>query len=430
MSTTLSRRTVLKLAGAAGLALTGLDVTHARQSTAMTRPRQWRVTGQTAPSLVCFDTALRGFMQARNISCGGLAVTRNGRLMLARGYTWSSDSNLLVQPQTLFRIASITKPFTAAATMRLVQDGRLRLDQRLTDLITLTPPPGETADPRLADITVLRLLQHLGGWDSSVSGDPMFADAIIAEFLGIGLPIQIPHIITAATSLTLDHAPGTAYIYSNYGYCLLGRIIEAVSHQPYQTFVQQQVLAPLGIRHMHVGRSLLAFRDPNEVPYVSQFSDPTVFDNSGTLVPEPYGSFNLENLDSVGAWVGSPVELAHFAATFDNPNTSPILTPASIAQTFAVPEIGPQPDGAYYGCGWGVRPTSNGRITWHTGSLPGTHTMVLRRDDGVNWAVLFNQRDDPSGSSYDDIGPLLDQTASSVSFWPSYDLFRTYFPES
>src|SRR5690242_5293446 len=185
MSTTLSRRTVLKLAGAAGLALTGLDLTHAKQSINLLRPRQWRVTGQTAPSLICFDIAVRDFMQARNISCGELAVTRNGRLMLARGYTWSSDSNLLVQPQSLFRIASLTKSFTAAAIMRLVQDGRLRLDQRLTDLITLTPPPGETADPRLADITVLRLLQHLGGWDSTIEGDPMFADDVIAGFLGI-----------------------------------------------------------------------------------------------------------------------------------------------------------------------------------------------------------------------------------------------------
>jgi CubicO group peptidase (beta-lactamase class C family) len=430
MSTPLSRRTVLKLTGAAGLALTGLDVTHANQSIddLLLIPR-WTVTGQNVLSLASFDTTMRSFMQSLNISCGALAVTRNSRLVLAHGYTWSANPNLQVQPQSLFRIASISKSLTSAAIMRLVESGRLRLDQRLTDLLRLTPLPGLTADPRLSDITVLRLLQHLGGWDRSISGDPMFNDALIARLLKVGLPIQIPHIITYGTSQPLVYAPGTTYAYSNYGYCLLGRIIEAVSGQPYQTYIQQQILAPLGIRRTHLGHSLPAFRDPNEVPYVSLVSGPTVYDNSGTIVPLSDGGFNLENLDSAGGWLTSAIELVRFGASFDNPTASPILSAESIAQTFAVPEIGANPDGWYYGCGWGVRPTADGLITWNTGGLPGTHSQLMRRPDGVNWAVIFNQRDDASGLLYDLIGVMLEQTANSITSWPTHDLFGGYFPE-
>src|SRR5258706_4858285 len=116
---TLSRRKFLQLAAAttasvAGYMLPGLPI-RAHQN-----PRQWRTTGTDVPDLVSFDKIMQKFMQERNIPGGALAVTRQGRLVFARGYNWSDDDNETVEPTSLFRIASLTKPFTSAAVMVLV----------------------------------------------------------------------------------------------------------------------------------------------------------------------------------------------------------------------------------------------------------------------------------------------------------------------
>jgi hypothetical protein len=81
----------------------------------------------------------------------------------------------------------------------------------------------------------------------------------------------------------------------------------------------------------------------------------------------------------------------------------------------------------YYGCGWSVRDWGSGvRNTWHDGSLSGTHALLVRRWDGVNYCVLFNQRDDASGLPYWEIDPLLYNTADKISTWPDHDLFDDY----
>jgi CubicO group peptidase (beta-lactamase class C family) len=425
-----TRRDFGRLAGLTGLGaaapavLAGCAterVEAARAGAAATR--LWRVSGAAGSGLTGFDSTMKNFMQARGISCGALAVVRKGRLVLAKGYTWSDNTSLSVQPTSLFRIASLSKPITATAVLRLVQDGRLKLTDRVTTLLGLTPPPGKTADPRLANVTVLRLLQHLGGWDSGVSGDPMFKDLTIAAQLGVPLPVGRPSIMKYATGRPLDHAPGSAYAYSNYGYLLLGRIIEKITGLSYATYVQQKVLTPLSITRPRLGKTLT--KASVEVPYYSQYTGKTVFDASGKTVPGPYGAFNLENMDAHGGWLASAVDLTRFAKIYDA--TTSVLNGTSVARAFAQPETGIQSGGWYYGCGWQVRPVTGGRNTWHTGSLPGTSTLLVRRFDGLTWAALFDQRDDPSGLSYGDIDPLLHKAADAVTTWPTGDLSSRYF---
>ena len=82
--------------------------------------------GSLSPALRAFDDTVQTFMQARNITSRALAVTCNGQLMLARGYTWFVDSTEIVNPTSRFRIASVTKPFTSATVMTLVQANKLR----------------------------------------------------------------------------------------------------------------------------------------------------------------------------------------------------------------------------------------------------------------------------------------------------------------
>ncbi len=138
-------------------------------------------------------------------------MARNGHLVYARGFGLGDvEAKTPVQPDSLFRIASISKPITAAAIMQLVERGKLKLDDHLVDLLDVRHerkpvPPG---DPRLKDVTVRHLLQHRGGWDRDKSFDPMFRSVKLAKELGAEPPANSWQVITAMWSRPLDFEPG------------------------------------------------------------------------------------------------------------------------------------------------------------------------------------------------------------------------------
>lgn len=314
-----SRRDFLKLAGlaAAGVALPIVSDT-------VDAAPQWQLTGAGNRAMRVIDNAITGFMQARGLIEASAAVSYQGRLVLARGYTFAEPGARLVQPTTLFRIASISKPITAAAISRLIDRGRLQWGSRLTQLITMQPLSNQTMDPRLNDVTVSHLMAHRGGWNRDTTFDPMFYDQIIAQANGVGLPITTEHIKRYMTGRTLDFTPGSNSIYSNYGYLLLGDIIAAVSGTHYRRYVNLNILAPAGIRRTLQGRSLRANRQVGEVRrYRSIYTNVSVVDNSGAVVPFPYGGFNLENMLAHGGWVSTSVDLTRFAHVYENPWLEP-----------------------------------------------------------------------------------------------------------
>jgi CubicO group peptidase (beta-lactamase class C family) len=392
------------------------------------KTRAWSATGPAVPSLAAFDIAMQTYMQARNIPSGALAVVKDSRLVLARGYRWDFDNVDPVQPTSLFRIASLTKAITSAAILRLVQDGRLSLSDKLINRVTLPAP----MDARTNNITILELLQHLGGWDRDTTAfDPMFADQTIASALGVPLPISKANIITyMTTKRNLDFTPGTKYVYSNYGYLLLGRVIESITGLSYAAAVKTLVFDPLSITRIVQGATELENRQADEVAYYT-LSVPDLGANVRQVgapvnAMPSYGGFNIENMDSHGAWIASAVDLARFTTLFDATGTYPVLNAGSIATVFGVPAVGINPDGAWYGCGWSVRSAGGGLNTWHTGSLDGTTTEFVRRFDGVNYVMLFNQRADPSGLDYGAIDGLMYGAADSIASWPGGDMFFTY----
>jgi N-acyl-D-amino-acid deacylase len=125
--------------------------------------------------------------------------------------------------------------------------------------------------------------------------------------------------------------------------------------------------------------------------------------------------------------------LVRFASAFDDPAHCRLLEAETIATMFARPpgQAGLQEDGkpkaAYYGCGWQVRPQAEpGQvIAWHHGALSGTSTLLLRRHDGLAWAVLFNSRFGKDGKLLSaQIDPLLHVAAREVQEWPEGDLFE------
>jgi len=127
------------------------------------RPRMWHQTGPEVPELSVLDARMRGFMVSHGVSAGALAITYRSRLVFARGYSWASEGSPATDPQALFRIASLSKPVTSAAVLKLVEDGRLGLDEKVVDILPFGCPEGLSSDPNLKEVTILHLLQHLGG---------------------------------------------------------------------------------------------------------------------------------------------------------------------------------------------------------------------------------------------------------------------------
>ena len=377
-----------------------------------------------------FDDEVTAFMRARSIPGGALAVSRNDKLVLARGYGWADrDAAEPVSPTSLFRIASISKPITAVAVLRLIEQsgGRVTLDTPAIPLLEMAPylAPGTMPDPRLQRVTIRQLLQHTAGFDAGASFDPMFRPLSIAREMGLEPPAGPEAIVRYMLGRPPDFDPGAKHVYSNFGYCILGRVIEKLSGTTYEDYVQRKVLVPLGIRDMRIGRTLPQYRAPGEVRYYDPRTDENVMTPAdGDRVPIPYGGFHLEAMDAHGGWIASAPDLVRFACAFDDPQHCPILTPESIAAMFARPEgeAGYEADGtpqaAHYGLGWSVRPVDDRANHWHAGRLSGSSSLLVRRHDGLNWAVLFNQSRDESGLSYDDIDPALHRAANAVKDWP------------
>jgi N-acyl-D-amino-acid deacylase len=278
-------------------------------------------------------------------------------------------------------------------------------------------------------------LQHTAGWDRDKSGDPMFMAEQIARACNVGRPPDARTIIRYMLGRPLDFDPGARHVYSNFGYCVLGRIIEQVTGQPYEAWLKQDVLEPIGIKTMRIGRSLAKLALPGEVRYHMEDDQQSnsVFDGLRGKVPTPYGSFHLEAMDAHGGWIASAVDLMRLVVAMERPQ-NPLLSPEMFKELITPPAapVARKSDGtveaAYYGCGWMVRPIARpaGVNLWHGGSLPGTNTLLVRLSSGTSWVALFNQRREKKGLPDGEIDGALHRAARAVREWPSQDLFANF----
>jgi len=395
-------------------------------------------TGKHNPALQSFDDLMISFVSEHNVPGASLAVTRHGKLVYARGFGFADlEKKEPVKPDALFRIASVSKPITSAAIMHLVEKGKIKLETPAFEYLDFKPLRDKNSKPdgRLKEITVQHLLHHTAGFDRAKSFDPMFRPVEIARAFGAQPPARPELIIRYMMGRPLDFAPGERDAYSNFGYCVLGRIIEKASGKTYEEFVKKEILAPLGIRHTQIGKTLPEGRAQGEVKYYDtkrRTGNAIMGPMFGMSVPFPYGCWYLEAMDSHGGWISSAIDLVRFASAFDDPAKSKILSAASIKSIFGRPpgdaglEDG-KPRAAYYGDGWMVRPVGDtGKAnTWHTGLLDGTSTILVRRLDGLNWAVLFNTQFDDNGKTLaGEIDGPVHQAADKVKNWPNIDLFK------
>lgn len=389
-------------------------------------------TSYAIANLPTFDSWIESFLDQWGIPGAGVAVALDGRLVYARGYGVADiDAQEPVKAEHRFRIASVSKPITGAAVMQLVEQGQLGLDDTAFNFLDhLEPPVGSSPDPRLASITIRNLLEHSGGWDRDASFGPMFIPYQAAEAVGAPAPATAETVIRYMLGQPLDFNPATDYAYSNFGYAVLGRVIEEVSGMPFEDYMQSEFLSPMGITRMEVAETRASGRKEQEVRYydLSGSTAFSVFPGDG-IVPTPYGAFHIEAMDAHGGWIGSPVDLMRFITSVDGrEDRADVISFATVSDMIGRPTLDYWQSSPYwYAKGWSVRFAGNDRNWWHTGLLAGTTTVMVRAYNGFSWVILVNaSATDFCCAMLNAMDQLMWDAVGSVGQWPTHDLFPMF----
>jgi CubicO group peptidase (beta-lactamase class C family) len=325
----------------------------------------------------------------KQFSVPGLAVAiaRHGQLVYEGSFGYANETHFeRVKPASLFRIASVSKSITAVAIFTLIDQGKLALSDTVFGeggRLDLEPFRGVAAGFKA--ITVHHLLTHMSGGWGPANGDPMFEAP------------ELNHTDLIARTLAtypLTTPPGSVFRYSNFNYCLLGRIIERVSGQPYADYVRQQVLSRCGVSGMLIAGNHAADRAAGEVTYYANNDE------------NPYG-LNIARLDSHGGWIASAADLVRFAMHVDGFKTTPSILSDQAIKAMTQPVAG----SGDYACGWAVNAAPN---WWHNGSLPGTSALLVRTASGLCWAALANVRNPGIDGAIDE---MMWQMARAVPAW-------------
>ncbi|HTB45810.1 MAG TPA: serine hydrolase domain-containing protein [Acetobacteraceae bacterium] len=322
-----------------------------------------------------------------------VAISRNGNLVYVEAFgVADSQTGERLTPGHRFRIASVSKSITSVTIFRLIEQGRLRLGDRVFGPGAILgdsfgPPPYRSG---VDQITIDHLLTHTaGGWPNDdrdpATHNPQWSLRALIDW--------------AIHNVALDRTPGTNFAYSNFGYCVLGRVIEHLTGQRYDDFVRQDVLRHCDVTGMAIGGNTLAERQPMEVRYDGQRGE------------QPY-AWNVARTDSYGGWVARPTDLVNFALRVDGfPEPPDILQPATI-RTMTTPSVA----SPSYARGWWVNGFGD---YWHTGSMPGSATIVTRTHDGFCWAAFANSRRPETGME-GNLEQLPREMRKQVATWSSW----------
>ncbi|MDK2126406.1 serine hydrolase domain-containing protein [Parachitinimonas caeni] len=322
------------------------------------------------------DAALKPLLAQAGVTAATIAIFKGDTPLLEQAFGHRDAAATVPLPaDALFMTASIIKPVTAAAIQRLARDGVLAM----TDKVFCTEGNGRcwlalpaslpTHDPRLAEITIQHLLDHQGGWDATVSGDPLTEEAAIQQQLGLSTAPEQTDLMRAVLARPLDHAPGTRAAYSNFGYLLLGRIIEQAAKMPYIDYIRLAIFAPLGVpgRDIEAAKSRLKDRNPREPNYQTTVTAPSVFE-PGKVVSALDGAVRAENWVAVGATITTASAMAKFAGRYRIPDGKPL------------------------------EGSNNGGFS---GADPGVATVLRQLPSGISYAVMMNKLDEdhPEGEA-------------------------------
>jgi D-alanyl-D-alanine carboxypeptidase len=359
----------------------------------------------TQADLTTVDNKLSTFLSTYNIPGASLAISKNGKLVYIKGYGKANiSSNEPVTPSHRFRLASVSKTFTGAAIMKLVQEGRLSLDAKVFGVGAILGTDYGTApyNTNLENITVRHLLQNVSGsWGAATGGD------VIDQNPAYTYKQLLDWIINTRPN---PRAPGSLYDYSNVNFCIAGRIIEKISGKSYVNYIKEDLMAAIGGTQTDIAGKTEAEKKQNEVTYYGQGND----------APFVY-SIAFPRRDADGGLMSTAAELLRFVTAIDGFNTRPDILNSTQLTALTTPSSA----FASYACGIGIWSAEN--LWYNYGSLPGTRTGFMRHNNGMCVALLLNSRADPSGNEnpfvYAMQDVMLDLVKNSTYAWQDIDQF-------
>lgn len=347
------------------------------------------------------EATVKSFMRRWNIPGLALAIAKDGQLGYANGFGNAIKDGVSekVSTRTTSRLASVSKPFTSVAIHRLVDDGVVRLEDFVfPDLLPL--PSGVPLSGFLSRVTLRNLLQHTsGGWSNP---DPLFEQYQMNDndFLRFVL-----------NKYPLSAEPGTRYAYSNFGYYLLGLIIERHTGAEYEQHLKNAIFPKLNMCDMYVAGTTLQERREYEFVY---------YDDKDAGAP--YNG-SMQRIKAAGGWATAPLDLIKLVfklnVDLDGVGGLPPLLRASTIISMVTPSAA-RPTSA---SGWMVNSEGD---WWHYGSLPGTAT-VLHRHNKPRIALAIVMNGNPNNESFPpEFMDLKDNLLETIKFWPMTDplIFR------
>lgn len=292
---------------------------------------------------------------------GSILVARQGELLLSKGYKYA-DWELKVEntPATKFRIASLTKPFTATAIMLLQERGLLAVEDRLCQFLTSCPASWQ-------GITIHQLLTHTSGIPDYTALPGALEEAVS--------PHSASELIQSFQDEPLEFTPGTSFLYSNSGYVLLGAVIEAVTRIDFDEFVRANLLLPFGLKDTGYDRASVVLK--------GRASGYNIVGNA--FVNAPY--LDMSNTYAAGGFYSTVEDLYRWEQVLVEGR---LLTPESLDLMFT-PHVKAEAFGTDYGYGWLIDDKDGRRMIGHEGGLPGFHSFLeYFPDEQVSIIVLSN----------------------------------------
>jgi CubicO group peptidase (beta-lactamase class C family) len=341
------------------------------------QPRQWTAVGSATCEFPQLDDRVQAFMMQQGIRAGAVAIVRQGELRACRGYTWAEPTYPITQPDSLFRIASLSKLFTTAAIARLVQSGQLTWDTPAYPFLGITSAilPEQTPDLAMPTITVRQLLLHTSG----LVRDANLWD--IGDRINLTEPVSGDQMLRFMYGEPLAFPPGQQTLYSNLGYILLTALIEQATGLPYLDYLNQALLHPEGLQNVWVGHTPAQSRLPGEVTYDVLTVGPSLLQpNTTTMAPTAYGGdFRLEAITGSGGLVTSASTIAQFisrhAVWLSETPTREILDVRRPAARY--------------------------------GKLAGTTSIAVSKANGIDFVCLFNRA--VSDDAQDDFRKVMEE---------------------
>ncbi|MEW5899883.1 MAG: serine hydrolase domain-containing protein [Acidobacteriota bacterium] len=323
------------------------------------------VSGQSSPTgsdPQAIDTFVGGQVKNKGLVGISLAVMREGRIVLAKGYGQSSlKERQPVAPTTPFAIGSITKQFTCACIFLLAEEGKLSVKDHVAKYY-----PDLT---RAKEITLLDLMNHVSGYPDYYPLD--FVDRRMLR------PVAVDEVIRSYAKAKLDFDPATRYSYSNTGYLILGRVVEKVSGEPFGRFLGRRILEPLRLHNTHFeprpaghdfarGHSTFALSPPEDA------------------VPGASGW-----IAAAGALYSTPSDLARWDLALME---GKVLKPESYA-LMTTPRRLADGRASGYGCGLSVGERNGELVLSHNGAVSGFYALNTMVPSSRSAVVMLSNFD-------------------------------------